>query len=203
MPAGAYEKLEGVKARKLIERLNRVWQGSPFDTAQTVVHVRDLPFVQGWFLAEAGDAVSMPEKRAVALDNGRECVPMEYAADFVPRFAAANHVALNAETAADYVRFWLEYTRAGADRFILVETLDDIPWREDVTPQARKTLSRQITPLTLTGHDKKQFVFKACVLFRDTLFDTTLSVSAAGKVDIVQRTVIAESLTVTDPLTGF
>ncbi len=203
MATGNYEKLEGLKAKRFIERLNRTWCGSPFDAAHTVVHCRDLPFARGWFLAEAGDAVSMPEKRAVVLDNGRECVPVEYGPDFVARFAAANHVNLGVSNAPDYVRFWLEYTRAGADRFQLVESLDDINWREEITPQARKSLSRQVTPLTMTAHGGTGFVFKACLLFRDTLFDATLQVDMDGKVAITERTVIAESLTVIDPLTGF
>ena len=64
MPAGAYEKIEGQKAKKLLERLNKAWRGSPFDEKRTVIHVRGLAFAKGWQLAEASDAMAMPEKNA-------------------------------------------------------------------------------------------------------------------------------------------
>lgn len=203
MAAGAYEKLEGTKARKFIDRLNRAWSGSPFDADRTVVHARDLPFAQGWVLAEAADAVSVPEKRCILLDNGRESVPMQFSSDFVQRFTAGQNIRIDRDNAADYLRFWFEYVRTGADRFTLVESLDDIAWREEPTPQARKTLARSVMPLTLVGAARMGFSFKATVLFRDTLMDVSLDVSEKGEVAITDRAVIAESLTVTDPLTGF
>ncbi len=201
--SGAFEKLDGAKARKFIDRLNRSWAGSPFDAERTVVHARTLPFANDWMLAEAGDATAMPEKRCVVLDNGQDCVPIEFNADFIPAFAAANSVSLDRDTAADYLRFWFEYARAGADRFQLVEAVDDMPWREEPTPQARKSLAKSVTPLTLIDAGNGLFIFKACVLFRDALFDCTVSVSAQGKVDVISRTLIAEGLTVADLLTGF
>jgi len=203
MAINAYEKLEGTKAKKFIERLNKAWDGSPFDAERTVVHVRDLSFVNGWTLGEAGDAIAMPEKKCVVLDNGRECLPIQYSADFVPNFAANNNVILNANTAADYLRFWLEYTRSGPERFLLVETLDDIPWREEATPQARKSLSHSVTALGLINMGDACFSFKACLLFRDTLLTCVIEVTPAGKVTIADRQIIAESLTVIDLLTGF
>ncbi|MCB1538315.1 MAG: hypothetical protein H6865_03120 [Rhodospirillales bacterium] len=203
MSSGAYEKLEGARARKFIERLNRAWIGGPFAAETTVVHARTLPFAEDWMLTEAGDATIMPEKRAVALDNGRECVPVEYNADFIPAFAAANAVCLTRDTAADYLRFWLEYMRAGPDRFLLVESLDDLPWREEPTPQARKSLAKSVTPLTLVDAGNGLFVFRAVLAFRDALIDATFSVTEKGGVEILKRTVIAEGLTLSDELTGF
>jgi hypothetical protein len=203
MSTGAFEKLEGAKAKKFVERLNKSWPGSPFDSERTVVHVRTLSFANDWVLAEAGDAISIPEKRAFALDNGKDCVPIEFSAGFIPGFAGKNGVHLDRDTAPDYLRFWFEYARAGADRFLLVEAVDDMPWREEATPQARKSLAKSITPLTLVAADAAGFGFKACVLFRDTLFDCAIDVSVNGQVDITSRQLVAEGLTVTDALTGF
>lgn len=203
MSAHAFEKLEGAKARKLIERLNKSWRGSPFDAERTVVHARGLSFANDWILAEAGDATTIPEKRCAALDNGRECVPIEFNGDFIPDFAGKNGIVLNRDNAPDYVRFWFEYARAAADRFQLVEAIDDMSWREEATPQARKSLAKAITPLTLVDADAGGFTFKACVLFRDTLFETTLRAGVGGDVAVLSRHVIAESLTVSDTLTGF
>jgi len=203
MSAHAFEKLKGSKHKKFIDRLNKTWKGSPFDATRTVVHARPLSFANDWMLAEAGDATTIPEKRCVALDNGTDCVPMEFNADFIPSFAGKNGVLLDYDSAGDYMRFWFEYVRSGSDRFLLVEAIDDMPWREEPTPQARKSLAKAVMPLTLVDESADIFVFKACILFRDTLFDCTLETTLNGKVTITSRHTIAEGLTVSDGLTGF
>lgn len=203
MSAPAFEKLEGSKQKKFVDRLNKSWMGSPFDASRTVVHARPLSFANDWILAEAGDATTIPEKRAVVLDNGDECVPVQFNAEFIAAFAGKNGIVLDHDSAPDYMRFWFEYVRTGTDRFLLVEAIDDMPWREEPTPQARKSLAKSITPLTLVDQQGDVFVFKACVLFRDTLFDCTLETTLDGKVTITSRHTIAEALTVSDPMTGF
>lgn len=199
----AYEKIEGAKAKKLIERLNKSWRGSPFDAEKTVVHARSLPFLENWVLAEASDATSLPEKKCALLDNGKNSLPIEFNTAFITGFAAKEGIYLDRDTAPDYLRFWFEYARGGAERFILVESLDEMPWREEATPQARKSLAKSITPLTLVSTGPDAFSFKACVLFKDALFECTLTLSAKGDVKTVTRALIADNLTVIDPLTGF
>lgn len=203
MSVHAFEKLEGAKQKKFIDRLNKSWAGSPFDAARTVVHARPLSFANDWILAEAADGTIVPEKRCVALDNGAECVPVQFNAEFIPAFAGKNRVMLDSDSASDYMRFWFEYVRSGADRFMLVEAVDDMPWREEPTPQARKSLAKSVMPLTLVDQQGDVFVFKACMLFRDTLFACTLETTRQGRVSITSRLVIAEGLTVIDSTTGF
>lgn len=203
MSVHAFQKLEGSEASSLIERLNKKWRGSAFDAKRTVVHARPLSFMEEWVLAEAVDAANIPEKKCACIDNGQECVPIEFNADFIVDFAKSKNMILSRDSASDYLRFWFEYARAGRDRFLLVEAIDEMPWREDPTPQARKSLAKTVTPLTLIEAHANGFTFKACVLFRDTLFDCTVDLSMNGKVLIKNRTIMAEGLTVADTMTGF
>jgi len=162
-----------------------------------------MSFLPGWSLAEVSDATAMPEKKCVCLDDGSECVPLQYDAGFIENFCRSRALRLDRHTTSDYVRFWLEYIRSGADRFLLVESVDDLPWREEPTPQARKSLAKAITPLTLVESTPAAFSFHACLLFRDALLDCGLEVTYDGKLSLVSREVVAEDLTVTDPFTGF
>lgn len=203
MSAGAFQKLEGAKAKKIVERLNVAWPGSKFDPDKAVVYTRGIPFLHGWQLVEVSDATSLPEKKCTAFDNGAECLPMQYDAAFVQDFCRNRDLRLDRHTAADYVRFWLEFVRTGTEKFLLVENVDDLPWREEPTPQARKSLAKAITPLTLTEASPSLFKFHACLLFRDALFDCGIEVTYDGKLSITSREPIVEDLTVTDPFTGF
>ncbi|HEY8963238.1 MAG TPA: hypothetical protein VIN59_02115 [Alphaproteobacteria bacterium] len=201
--AGGFQKLEGPKAKKMVDRLNMAWPGSKFEADKTALYARSMPFLHGWQLVEASDATALPEKRCVILDNGDESVALQYDAAFIQDFCRARELRLDRNTAADYVRFWLEYVRSGTEKFMLIENVDDLPWREEPTPQARKSLAKAVTPLTLTDATPALYKFHACLLFRDALFDCTLDVTYDGKITVTSRDPIVEDLTVVDSLTGF
>lgn len=201
--ANTYRKIEGATAKSYITRLNAGWAGSPFDNVRTALHARDLNFLKGWRLVEASDATSLPEKKCVALDNGKEAIPLEYNEHFIFNFCQARNMRIDQEAAADYLRFWLEYLRIGAERFRLVESFDEICWREDPSPQARKYLNGTITPLTLKESSAERFVYKGFVLFLDALFECSFEITNSGKIAILSRNTLVEDLDITDSFTGF
>jgi hypothetical protein len=203
MSENAYEKIEPVKAKKIIERINKAWVGSSFEPSKTVVHARRLSFLKNWTLVEAEDGVSIPEKKAVVLDDGQNTVPMQYDTDFIVNFLKKQNVILNQKQAQDYLHFWFEYVRSGAERFLLIEGIDDIPWREEVSPQVRKSLARTIIPVTFLNETLQGFVFKVTVLFRDTLVECLAEIDFTGDVRLQKQSIIVENLTVIDVLTGF
>lgn len=161
----------------------------PVEEVRTVIHARGLSFAKGWILAEASDAMAMPEKKCVALDDGKTCLPIEYGPDFIPKFAANQNVYLSHDTAPEYVRFWFEYVRSGAERFMLVETLDDM--LRGAKNQRRRPENRFQNQYT--DPHRPLNIRIDYVLFRDTLMDCTLEVSASGAVSFVERNVITES----------
>lgn len=203
MSQNGYEKIEGPRAEKLLDRLNPVWAGSPFETGKAVIHARGLPFAKGWVLAEVEDNLAMPGKKCVALDNGRDCIPVEYNAQFIPAFIKNHALSLTEKTAKSYLHFWFEYARSGVERFILIENLDDVPWREEITPQIQRSLSKRVTPVTLVETTPKGFTFEATILFRDTLMIVAATVTPDGDVKLDKKETVVQNLTVTDALVGF
>lgn len=198
----AYQKTEGVHTKERINRINKAWHGSAFDPEKTMVFSRALSFLPAWTLVEASDYTSVPEKRAVGLDDGESVTIISYNQNFISDFMAAQKAVITTETVSDYTRFWLQYARLNQERMVLVDDADDIPWREDVTPQARKSLSRSITPLTYLSHEGHVFMLKGCLFFKDSLFECMIEVTSKGRVTLPHQTLIAESLMVFDPLTG-
>jgi len=201
MKHDSYVKTEGALARDLLVRINKAWHGSPFDKDRTVVYMRPLSFLPAWMLVEASDFTSVPEKKMIGLDNGQQTLPISYNAQFVEALMLAEKAQLSHETVTDYVRFWVQYTRLSQEQLIQVDEVDDIPWREDITPQARKGLARHITPLTYLGQNAGQFILKGCAYFRDSLFELSYGVEPSGKVHIHQQTLLAESITGYDKAT--
>lgn len=199
----SYRKITGSKAKTFISRINAGWGGSPFDDTRTALHARDLSFLQGWCLVEASDATSLPEKKCIALDDGTEAVAIDYNENFIHDFCKARNLRIDRHMASDYLKFWLEYTRIGPERFILVESIDELPWREDPSPVARKYLSATISPLSLQEATPSHFVYKGYILFRDSLFECKFEIGYTGVIRIAERNLLAEELAIIDTFTGF
>jgi len=197
----SYRKLDSKKAAKVLSRLTDLLDMPPFSPDTTVVFSRPLSFLPHWSLVEAADGTSLPERRIVALDDGKRAVVVDYGAALPAEIASTFQV--NHDTVCDYVRFYLTYARSGADRFILVENIDDMPWRDDMGPSARKSLGKQVIPLTLVTYDGQDCTLKASLLFRNTLFEATIKVTEKGKVTVKRDSKIAEDLSVFDVATGF
>lgn len=198
-----YRKIEGTKAKAYLTRINAGWGGSTFDSTRTAVHVRDLAFLNGWCLVEASDATALPEKKCTAFDNGTESIPLEYNEDFITRFCTARDLRIDRHMAGEYLKFWLEYMRVGSERFNLIETVDDIAWREEPGPQARKFLTTAITPLTVIETTPTYFVFKGCVVFRDAIFECVFKVTYTGNITLIDRRPLIEDMAIADSFTGF
>ncbi len=197
----SYRKLDPKKAAKQLARLEDMLDIAPFSPEKTVVFSRPLSFLPGWMLVEIVDSTALPERKVIVLDDGRRAMVMEYG---VPLNDEINGLlSINHDTVADFVRFYLTYARSGSDRLMLVENIDDFPWREDMGPAARKTFGRQVIPLTLLPSVDKDYVMKAAVLFRDSLFEVTITVTKQGKITISRDAKVAEDLGVFDLATGF
>lgn len=197
-----YRKIEGAKAKAYLTRINAGFTATDFDISRSAVHARELSFLNGWSLVEISDATALPEKKCIALDNGLEAVPLEYNENFIVEFCKARGLRIDRHMAADYLKFWLEYLRIGPERFSLIESIDEIPWNEEPTPTARKFLSQRILPVNLLETTPTNFMFKACVLFRDALFDCIFDITYNGNITIKDRKILVEDLNVTDTFTG-
>lgn len=92
---------------------------------------------------------------------------------------------LNDETVEDYVRFFFAHVRGQHGQFVIVEGIDDIRWKDDPPPSARKAVSKLITPLTFKTYDEhKNRILSACIIFKDSLFKAKIRVALNGQITL-------------------
>lgn len=85
---------------------------------------------------------------------------------------------LTAETAPLYARFFFHFVRGQLGYFVIVETLDDIPWADTASPDDKADIAACLIPLTLLGKDAQACLcLTGTVLFRNALFRTNIAIA--------------------------
>jgi hypothetical protein len=195
----SFQPLEHGAAAKILDLVNPKLDGSPFDPAMARILAHALPFYPNCKLVEISDhdvnpprlvsAVLLADHQVFILEGNNE-----------PIFALNEAVPINLtnETAKTYVRFFFTYVRGRHGRFKIVENPDEIDWREEPAPNARKALGKMINPLTLVSENPDEYVFRASIIFKDSLFESDIHVGKNGMINVKNQELLVEDIPVVD-----
>ena len=111
-------------------------------------------------------------------------------------------IQLNADNIAEYVHFFFTYVRGKHGRFIVTENVDDINWKEDPPPQARKAITKMLLPVTLKEEKNGNFYLEVTMMFRDSLFKADVEVQPNGLVSLSNEKLLVEDMPVRDDSFG-
>lgn len=202
----AFVKLDEKDANRILDALNSKFDSLRFDPARAVVLAIDLNFYKGWKLLEIADHTHMPSSRRFAVYAPalpEKSVVLDFTHEPISALNKTVPIALDAGNIADYLRFFFSYARGRHGMFLIAENIDDIDWREDPPPSARKTIGRMITPITLlkTGPDGN-YHLSACFVFKNALFKSGIEVTPEGGVTLTDEQLLLEDLPVVDHILG-
>jgi hypothetical protein len=85
-------------------------------------------------------------------------------------------------TAPDYIRFFFHFVRGQLGRFILVNSVGEVPWTPDAPPDIKRKIDATLLRvLRYDGHyggengqTKDFYKFRGSVIFKNGLFETTI-----------------------------
>lgn len=200
-----FKKYEPDQVAKIVEVLSPVLETSSFDPLQTVVLGVSLSFYKGFHFLDITDYSQVPAVRQFALYNPKTSSLrlLNWTNEPIYTLNKELPIQLSEKNIGEYVRFFLSYVRGKHGRFIPVENVDDIAWREDPPPAARRAISKMIVPVTLEGLDKQgQYKLKACMMFRDSLFKAQIFVDPDGTTQITNEELLIEDMPVLDDVLG-
>lgn len=198
----AYVKVDKDETKKYVETLKPHLEGS-FDASSTIIMARPLPFYKDSTFLDIADHKTMPPaRRFVIMVKGKPTV-IDFTNKPIYELNAAQPIRLSEDTVIDYVRFFFSYVRGRHGRFLIIESIDDIAWREEPAPSGRKAIAKMITPITIepdagTG----SYHLTAHLLFKDSLFHAHLYVTSQGEVKITEETLLIEDIPVIDDTLG-
>ena len=123
------------------------------------------------------------------LDGDDAMLPLVGRSDPIHAANASESLALDAEVALDYLRFFVFFLRGSEGPFTLLESeLELLPADgEAVTPEIEQLRAR-IRPMRIGGQDGQgRFLVPATVAYDGTMWRTTLAVSPGGEVEMIDE----------------
>lgn len=205
----AYVKLNKQETAKIVDSLSLHLDGSSIDPALAVVMSRELPFYPGSKFLDLADHRTMPPaRRFVIIANGNAHI-LDFTNQPIYQLNESYPIKLTLDNVTDYVRFFFSFVRGRHGRFLIIESVDDIPWREEPAPSGRKAIGKMVAPMNVTeipaplgaGH-QKTYHLTAYMLFKDSLFRADIEVADTGQVKILQETLLIEDIPVIDDTLG-
>ncbi len=199
----AFVRLDPKQTAAVLAALGPALQTAPFDPGRSVVLARDLSFYPGHALCDITDHGATPPRRVFAVTGPSAPVLIDWTNGPIYALNQTAPLRLDDSTAADYVRFFFTYVRGRHGRFIVTESTDDIAWKEEPPPAARRAVGKILHPLRVVEKlPGGGYVFKACLMFRDSLFRSDVRVEPGGLVEMTNEELAIEDMPVLDDLFG-
>lgn len=199
----AYVKCDRLETEDLLNVLKPHLEGGAFSPDSTVIMTRPLSFYPGYTFIDLADHKTMPARRRFALRKKDDVVVLDFTNAPIYALNERVKIQLNAENLADYVRFFFSFVRGRHGRFLIAETVDDIHWREEPPPTARKAVAKMLKPLeadSVAADGTAHFV--AQMMFKDTLFESEIEVKPDGFVKLFNEKLLIEDMPVMDDTFG-
>lgn len=202
----AFKKLELEQTAHLLEEVNPYLEGSSFDPVSTTLMAIDVSFYPGYQFFDISDYNVSPTLRRFVLfkaPQGKEMAKVVVLNWTNEPIYMLNHtcpISLNTENVCEYARFFFNYIKGKHGRFIMAENVDDIAWKDEPPPQARKAISRMVMPITLNEEKDGNYYCQATMMFRDCLFKADIEVKPNGLVTLSNEELLVEDIPVLDDL---
>jgi hypothetical protein len=200
----SFQLIEHGDAAKILDDLNPKLDGSPFDASVVRILSHPLPFYAGYDLVEVTDYdVNPPRKVSFIYKAGEntELHILNGKNDPIYELNKKAPIQLDDKNIYIYVRFFFSYVRGRFGRFIIVENVDDIDWKEEPSPAGKKALAKMINPLTMKSSDG-QYLLSASIVFKDSLFEADISVQSDGTTALSNQELLVEDIPVLDDTFG-
>jgi hypothetical protein len=199
----AFIKPDLLQTEKLVRTINP-FLDTPMDSTTTSIMVHDLAFYPGHFLAELNRHDAHPQKtRSVIANSKGDVFVLNGSNDVIYRLNKTTPILLDDNNIIEYIRFFFCYVRGKHGRFLIVENVDDLNWREEPSVAGRKALAKMINPVTLKAKDTDgTYTFAANIIFKDSLFLSDIRVSKNGMVQMLNEELLVEEIPVADDLFG-
>jgi len=202
MFSNALIKLDTLEAQTLLSEINPQIKGSPYDAEKATILSAPVSFYPGYQFIEISDHTIMPaRKTALIYKTGEAATAVLLDWTNAPIYALNDNapLTLDEKTINDYVRFFFNYVRGRHGRFVIIENVDEISWKDEPPVNARKAVGSLIAPLHLYGIDNDgTYRLSARMLFKDSLFKADIVVDHNGHVNLEDEELVIEDIPVVD-----
>lgn len=198
----AFEKLELADVATVLDRLNPEFQDVDFDPVETTIMAVELPFYPGYRFLEVSNHTVFPSLQRFVLYTDDDFMILDFTNDPIYALNKKLPIQLNEDSVLDYVRFFFTYVRGKHGRFLISETVDDIHWKDEPPPAARKAVGKMLQPIEIKSSDGGTYHMEATMVFKDSLFKSDIYVSSDGSVTLKDEELLIEEMPILDDVFG-
>ena len=199
----AFQRIEGDEAQAILDQVNPKLDVEPYQGDGIAILAQNLPFYAGYQFLEISDHAAHPVRTHYVIYSAGDITLMDWTNEPIYTLNQKVPVTLTEETIPLYIQFFFTYVRGRHGRFLIVESIDDIAWREDPPPPVRKSVGSMITPITKVNVESDgTYIMKANMMFKDSLFRASVHVKTDGTVSLSEEELIIEDMPVLDDVLG-
>lgn len=202
-----YRQLNKREAASILKAINPVIELADFDADSCFIYAQDLAFYPGYQLLDITTHDGGPVKRVFAIyQDDDHFEVLDWSNKAIYRLNDRVPVQLDRDNVYDYVRMFFTLVKGRKGRFRIVESVEDLDWKDDPPPSARKAIGDMLMPLTLVSatpdnHDSA-YHLRGVFNHRDMLFQSDVHVSTYGRVRMDNEEILVENLPIFDENLG-
>lgn len=200
-----FTKLSPEDIQSVLGHINPSLGDQAYDPDKATVMSADLSFYHGYQFVHVADHSVHPARNhyAVYNDIDGEHYVSDFTNDFIYGLNKNLGLMLDEDNVLDYIRFFFANVVGQHGRFLVVEAIDDIAWRENPPPNAREVISKMIEPLTLLEQKADgSYIVQAYMVFKTGLFKADVSVAADGVITLSHEEMLIEDMPIIDDVIG-
>lgn len=195
----AYQKCAPEEIEALLARMNDIYPDHGFRAQGLAVLRKTLGFYPGALYYDVTQADISPSRSVQIVVGKKSALILDGNLDRLHQFNLGYPLALDRNQVLDYARFFFAHVIGPHGQTVLVDTVEDINFREEPTPALRKTLNEKIVPLTLNASlTDGGYQLRGSLLIKSTLYNAIMDIDLTGIITAQPNRVLAEVLPIND-----
>jgi len=203
MSQDAFVKLNKKESQAILKEVNPAVEGGKFNPDTVTILAQDLSFYPEYRFLDVADFSTMPAFQRFVVVGCDKCTVLNGTNEPIYELNKKIPVKLNKDNVIEYVRFFFNQVRGRSGRFTIIESIDDIAWREEPAPAVRKAIGQLLEPLELLGADAKGFRVEARMLSKSALYRVRINIGSDGQIGMPEdMELLIEDMPVFDDTLG-
>lgn len=195
----AYLRLDADDKKQILDQINPLLDSESFLVENTEILAKELSFYPGYQLLDIHLKDSVPALHRYVIFGPDQVEIIDWSNEPIYILNEKVPITLNEDNVRQYVRFFFSMVKGKHGLFRITQSTEDIEWREDPPPSARKAIGSMIEPLSVNSvNDDGDFELSMCLMFKDSLFKSDVLVKKNGLVEMKNERLLVESMPVLD-----
>lgn len=191
-----FEEMDEEGSKSLIEQINPLIDLQAFSPKTSNVIKQELSFYPGYHFVQITDLKDKQKRRVGAVYKNQDIHVLNWNNESIYKLNKEIPLQLTKDNILSYILFFFSNVQGKEGRFYLVDTPEQIQWRDEPTKAAKRAIGRMIEPMDILSHTEELYTVKASIIFKRALFMSKINVDHQGTLEMYEQELLIEDLPV-------